>query len=104
MNDKIKDIGIKPKDQTGELFLVPPPQSKCNHLMTSFEVDVDAGKCWCKACGEEVSPIFVLEKLMHQESRWNRSREAYQTEMKRLKARKRTTCQHCKKMTQISRN
>ena len=48
--------------------------------------------------------MFVLESLMHQESRWMRTREAYQEEMKRLDERSRTKCQHCGQMTRISRS
>lgn len=87
---------------SGDLMLIPPPASKCIHFNTSFEVDEDAGKCTCKGCGEEVSPMFVLKRLMQLESRWMRTRSAHQDEMKRLKERSRTKCQHCGKMTRIS--
>lgn len=86
----------------GRLMLVQPPMSGCCHFNTSFEVDDDAGKCKCLGCGEEVSPMFVLKQLMHLESRWMRTRDAYQEEMKRLKERERTKCQHCGKITRIS--
>ena len=78
------------------------PYSHCKHLFATFTVDVDAAKCFCKDCGGEVSPIFVLEQLMKQESRWNRTRDAYQDEMKRLAERSRTKCQHCGEMTRIT--
>lgn len=86
----------------GKLMLVPPPFGKCIHFNTSFEIDEDAGKCKCLGCGEEVSPMFVLTALMKLESRWMRTRAAYQDEMARLKARERTKCQHCGEMTRIS--
>lgn len=91
---------VLPRD--GTLFLCPPPITKCQHWRGPFEVDKDAGKCKCLECGEEVSPIFVLMQLMHKESRWARTREAYLDEMKRLNERSSTKCQHCGKMTRIS--
>ena len=88
---------------TGERMLQPVPYiGRCTHWNTSFEVDVDAGDCKCLGCGERVTAIFVLEKLMQEESRWMRTRAAYQDEMKRLKERERTKCQHCGEMTRIS--
>lgn len=90
---------VEPPD--GSLMLVPPPHGKCIHFNTSFEVDVDAGDCKCLGCGERVTAIFVLEQLMKKESRWNRTRQAYQDEMKRLNERARTKCQHCGEMTRI---
>jgi hypothetical protein len=91
---------VEPPD--GTLMLVPPPFGKCIHFNTTFEVDEDSGDCKCLGCGERVTAIFVLVQLMKQESRWNRTREAYQAEMQRLKERERTKCQHCGQITRIS--
>lgn len=90
------------KQPTGDLMLVPASIFKCQHWKSSFEIDLTAGKCKCLECSQEVSPMFVLEALMHKESRWNRNRESYQEEMKRLKERASTKCNHCGKMTRIS--
>ena len=97
---KLKTERRTPPD--GSLMLVPPPFGKCIHFNTSFEVDMDAGKCKCLGCGEEVSPMFVLKRLMQDESQWMRTRAAYQDEMKRLKGRSSTKCTHCGQMTRIS--
>lgn len=86
----------------GSLMLVPPPSNKCTHFNGPFEVDENAGECKCLKCGEKVTAIFVLKQLMRQESQWMRTRAAYQDEMKRLKERERTKCQHCGQMTRIS--
>ena len=83
-------------------MLVSPPFTKCKHYMAQFEVDLEAGDCKCMQCGERVSAIFVLKQLMQAESRWMQSRKAYQEEMKRLRERSRTKCEHCHKMTRIS--
>lgn len=98
----VVQLPVRPKEPIGDLFLVPAPQPCC-HFPPSFEVDVDAGKCKCRHCSGEVSPMFVLEQLMKQESRWNRTRAAYQDEMKRLDERSRTKCQHCGQLTKISK-
>jgi DNA-directed RNA polymerase subunit RPC12/RpoP len=92
----------KHKEPLGGRMLVPVSIETCRHMLTSYEVDVDAGKCKCLQCGAEVSPIFVLEQLMHKESQWMRTREAYIGEMQRLSERSKTKCQHCGKLTRIS--
>lgn len=86
-----------------ELMLVPPPAAPCQHWRTGFVVDKIAGKCLCKRCNAEISPMFVLERLMADESQWRQTRMAYQEEMRRLDERSATKCRHCGKMTRISR-
>ena len=104
MNDSnVRMLPVKPRPDAGERFLVPVPHTKCQHYKGPFEVDVDGGKCKCLACGDEVTAIFVLEHLMHKESRWMVAHDTYQDEMRRLAERSSTKCQHCEKMTRISR-
>lgn len=98
----IKILPVKNKRTESGMFLVPPI-NKCKHYRGPFEVDEDSGVCVCKECGGSVTPIFVLKRLMSSESRWNSSRENYLEEMKRLKERSRTKCQHCGGITAISR-
>lgn len=98
----VEFTGKRREPVEGNPFLVPVPYSACRHQFTTFVVDVDGGKCTCKACGGEVTPMFVLEKLMQQESRWMRTRAAYQDEMKRLSERSRTKCRKCGAMTPVS--
>lgn len=99
----VLELPVKPRAKVDEgAMLQPVPYSKCNHRFTSFEIDPKANKCRCKKCGEEVSAMFVLEELMKVESRWMRTRESYQDEMKRLAERSRTKCRNCGEMTEIS--
>lgn len=86
----------------GDRMLAPVDFKRCTHFNTTFQIDVNGGKCVCLGCKEEVSPMFVLEKLMQVESRWMRTRAAYQDEMKRLAERSSTKCRHCGKMTKVS--
>ena len=103
MTEEIITFPVKPRDKN-DLFLVPPPFTKCKHYQGPFEIDRDAGKCVCKTCGEEVSPMLVLERRMNQESRWMQSRANHKLEMERLEKRLRTKCVHCGKTTTISRS
>lgn len=98
----ILKLPVKPREPVGDRFLVPVPHRSCEHWRGPFEIDLKAAKCKCLRCGQEVGPFFVLEQLMHQESQWMRTREAYLGEMKRLDERSRTKCQHCGKLTRIS--
>ena len=100
----ITKLPVRNKRENAEgLSLVPPPPQKCQHLDGPFEVDEKGGRCKCLDCGEDVSPIFVLVQLMKKESRWRRTRERYEDEMKRLAERSKTKCEHCGKITRISR-
>lgn len=90
--DKVKPIGVRHRDNAQGKFLVMPEPAKCSHWMGPFEVDSKQGKCKCKACGAEVSPMFVLDQLMSEESKWRRLHEVYQDEMKRLGERRLTKC------------
>lgn len=96
-------LPVKPREPADDTrMLAPVPDQLCNHWNTSFEIDEVAAKCTCKACGTEVSAMFVLKRLMEIESRWMRTRAAYQEEMQRLGERSKTKCQHCGAMTRIS--
>ena len=104
MSDDVTDLPVRHRrEDEGKLFLVPPPASKCQHYIGPFEVDPDAGGCRCRQCGEDVSPMFVLERMLRKESQWLRAHDRYNDEMKRLAERSKTKCRHCKKMTPISR-
>jgi hypothetical protein len=101
--ENILQLPVTPKQPLDEArFLVPVPNDACRHFDGPFEVDIDGGRCKCKRCGGEVSPMFVLQQLMHAESRWMRTRASYADEMRRLHERSHTKCRHCGKMTRIS--
>lgn len=102
--DNIALLPVKHKAQDTERFLKPVDPRACKHYVGPFVIDQKAGKCICEECKQEVSPMFVLERLMQQEGQWMQSRERYQDEMKRLSERSRTTCDHCGKMTRVSKS
>lgn len=99
---KVVSLPVNPRQDPEGRFLVEVPYSRCHHLRASFEIDPDAAKCRCKECGDEVSPMFVLEQLMKVESRWMQAHDRYQDEQKRLAERSRTKCDHCGQITRIS--
>lgn len=96
----LKIVDRYSRDSCNHLFYVAPGRNlrDVTYLIREGETDVE-----CGACGTRLDPMFVLRRLAHKESDWNRTREAYQKEMARLNERSRTTCQHCGKMTRISR-
>ena len=87
-----------------ERFFATVEARRCAHFGGPFELDADAGTCKCCECGENVSPMFLLEKMMKKESRWMANRERYLDEMRRLADRSRTKCDHCGKMTRIGKH
>ena len=102
MND-VPILPVSKKQADQGLFLVKKP-NPCNHLYAGFEIDESSSKCFCNRCGSEVSAFFVLGELMKEGSRLMHARSRYKDEMARLAARSKTTCNHCGKMTKISRS
>lgn len=102
--DNVTALPVTPRPDPGERpMLQEVGMTGCNHFATGFQIDMTAQTCKCAACGEAVSPWFVLDRLMSQESRWMRTRAAYQDEMRRLEERSSTKCNQCGEMTRISR-
>lgn len=96
-NVRALPVAARP-DPNGRPMLNPVDRAQCQHR-GSFTLDADAGKCFCDDCNGEVSPMFVLDQLMKEESRWMRTRSAYRDEMKRLAERSRTKCEKCGQIT-----
>lgn len=118
-DDKVKPLPVK--------FKAPPagdgPMLKvvhfggCNHKYTVQTTGDQLGKIVsasyliregeteveCSLCNTKLDPMFVLRMLAKEETKWLDARKRYQEEMKRLKERERTKCDHCGHMTRISR-
>jgi Zn finger protein HypA/HybF involved in hydrogenase expression len=101
-DENILKLPVKTRNPVSDPFLVAVPYSQCRHEYGPFEIDERSGKCKCKKCGGDVTPIFVLSELLKIDSLWQRRSETFQDEMKRLSERSRCKCQHCGKMTRIS--
>lgn len=67
------------------------------YLIREGETEVE-----CSLCETKLDPMFVLRKLAHEETKWERSRKTYREEMARLNERKATKCEHCSRMTRVS--
>lgn len=103
--DNVTKLPIKRKprhEEDSKRFLVVD-YTGCSHRGT-FLFNEKEDCVICKDCGEKLNPMYVIKMLCNQETRWHEARARYQEEMKRLSERNRTTCQHCGKMTKISRN
>jgi ribosomal protein S27E len=100
--DNIVALAVKKRPELGEgrvLETVRVPE--CSHRYGCYVNEKEA-EVTCRACGTKLNPIWVLQQLCHEESRWHSLHARYQDEMKRLKERSSTKCQHCQKMTRIS--
>lgn len=114
--DNVRKLGVQFKKPPGEdepeLKLVLFEKGQCNHLwriegmhtrhaqylLREGETEVE-----CGLCGTRLDPMFVLKKLAREESQWQRHRQQHIDEMKRLNERSRTKCEHCDRMTRISK-
>ena len=86
----------------GNLIILKKVESRydnCQH--NSILVDAKLAKVECAQCGKELNPMWVLNRMVIQESRWNRERKNYIEMQEKLEKRVRTKCEHCKKMTRI---
>ena len=115
-DDKITPLPVKFKSPPGDddpmLKVVHSYANACNHrhrwdgeklkhvsyLIREGETEVE-----CGACGTKLDPMFVLRLLANEETKWHKNARNYQDAMKRLSDRERTKCDHCGKMTRISR-
>jgi ribosomal protein S27E len=100
----VSQFPVKPKprlEDDQERFLVVK-STGCQHRGT-FMFDEKEETVLCKDCGEKLNPMYVIKMLAREETRWHEARSRYREEMKRLGERSRTTCEHCNRMTKISR-
>lgn len=104
MDGKIVELNVRFKNTDPDRELVLPYEvgkRSCHHR--SFIVDESKAEVECADCGEKVNPMWALTRLCTRESRWHQAHDRYQDEMKRINERSRTKCDHCGKMTRISR-
>lgn len=102
-DDNIKNLPVKfkePPDAKAFLTLTSSP-GECRH--GQYEVDSRKPEVECSKCKQKMDPMVVLREMAYKETQWHRTRAFYQEEMKRLEERSRTKCQHCGKLTRISR-
>lgn len=74
---------------------------KCMHQ--TFVVDEKKLEVECAVCGERMNPMWVLVRIATKEHSIHEASRRYKDEMARLADRSRTKCDHCGKITRISR-
>ena len=90
------------KREVGENVLSVVHPYKCRH--PHFEVDEKLAEVTCRACGEKMSPMWVLIQIAYNERVLSDRLLSLRTECRLLEGRVRTKCEHCKKMTRIHSN
>lgn len=76
----------------------------CNHRDTTYLVDEARAEVECGRCKALLSPTWVLMILAEEESRWVQKQKEYLVVKAATENRKRTKCDHCGKMTNVSLN
>ena len=94
---RFKDAG--PEERVFEIVHT----TKCWHR-AQFIVDESLATVECGACHEKLNPMWVLNTLAKEDRRMHEAHDRYKDEMRRLTERSSTKCQHCQKMTRISRS
>lgn len=115
-DDKVRRLGVRyktPPSADGPVLKVLHHEpGQCNHdyffargelVNVVYQIRQGETEVECSNCGTKLDPMWVLQRLASNEHKWHHSRETYQEEMKRLSERSRTQCDHCGKMTRISR-
>lgn len=104
LDDNVTALPVKPRKNLGKDRVLLVEHGGCSHYMCGYVVDEKLVEVTCKGCGAKLSPMWVLQQLCHQESRWHDLHAQYHEELKRLAERSRTKCQHCGEMTRISKS
>ncbi|WP_321820843.1 MULTISPECIES: hypothetical protein [unclassified Burkholderia] len=88
--------------RSNRLFLDLVSPGKCWH-QRQYLIDASLAEVVCGDCGQKLNPMWVLQQLMNKDHRIHELNETYEQQKKDLAERSRTKCEHCGKMTRISR-
>lgn len=120
-DDKVQRLPVRFKAPPGadepQLRVVESYGDDCNHSWYFEKRDGMSGtvryvtymiregetEVECSRCHLRLDPVWVLKKLAHHESKYRETQKRYVEEVNRLSERSRTKCEHCQKMTRISR-
>lgn len=94
-------LPVKPRNNDNERVLTEVHNYACMHKR--FTVDERLQEVVCRDCKVKLNPMYALLSLSRQENRYHELHARYQDELARLAARSKTKCEHCDKMTRISR-
>lgn len=79
----------------------PSIGDECEHR--NIVVDERLNEVRCLKCDVMLNPIWALMRMAREETRWGYELDRRNKSLEELDKRSRTTCQHCGKMTRISR-
>ena len=99
--ENVVTLPVKPREDLGRERVLLVEHTRCLHFGQTYKVDERLAEVTCGGCGEKLNPMWVLEQLCREESRWHELHARYQDELKTLRARRRTKCEHCRQMTRI---
>lgn len=101
---EVRDLGVTPRRNDIPLQLLSD-HSGCvpgRHRHGPYLVNAALAVVQCAECKQFLNPVFVLQQLLGHQSEFMQLHDRYQDEMRRLKERSRTKCQHCGEMTRIT--
>ncbi len=112
-DEKVVKLGVRFKSPPAEdapILKIVNDWGTCQHRHwpgtmrpVSYNIREGETEVECGCCGVRLDPMFVLRTLAGRESQYEENRRRAADVMKRLDERSRTKCQHCDKMTKISR-
>ena len=107
-DDKVKTLPVKfrerePDERTLLNPYDPPFHPNCSHQFVQYFVNEAEADVTCGKCGTRLNPMWVLGQLAREDRRYEANQKAAREMQNRLDERSRTKCQHCGKMTRISR-
>lgn len=71
----------------------------CDHKQ--FLIDPKQAQVECKDCGTLLNPMWVLERLCSEESRYKRRKKECLDVLQELRKKSKCKCKHCGKFTDI---
>lgn len=107
-NDKITRLPVRYREPPAKErtllgpYEVPGPRG-CTHTMVQYYIDPSEAEVTCSRCQTKLNPMWVLGQLATEDRRYAESQKAAKEAQARLADRSRTKCDHCGKMTRISR-
>lgn len=107
-DDKITKLPVRfknalPEERSLAFLHEVGKRQPCNHLFATYLIGDGDAEVTCGRCDAKLDPMWVLHKLAIHDRRMAENTERYRDETKRLAERSRTKCDHCGKMTRISR-
>ena len=94
-------LPVTPQKNDLERVLQEVHSYKCGHRR--FTIDAKLMQVECRDCKEKLDPMYALIALSRQETQYHELHARYMDELTRLGERSKTKCQHCQRMTRISK-